>query len=63
MSSYSGSAIRTTHMTGIATDIGLITGRQLMSFFQKRCFRRCRCCEHRKLLGWLQNETLEELVR
>ncbi|CAE7864950.1 unnamed protein product [Symbiodinium sp. KB8] len=49
MSSYSGSAIRTTHMTGIATDIGLITGRHLMSFFQKRCFRRCRCCEHRKV--------------
>jgi len=49
MSSYSGSAIRTTHMTGIATDIGLITGRHLMSFFQKRCFGRCRCCEHRKV--------------
>lgn len=28
MSSYTGSVIRTTHMTGIVTDIGLITGRR-----------------------------------
>jgi hypothetical protein len=27
MSSYTGSGIRTTHMTGIVTDVGLITGR------------------------------------
>jgi hypothetical protein len=27
MSSYTGSVIRTTHMTGIVTDVGLITGR------------------------------------
>mmetsp|Transcript_32578 Transcript_32578/g.57772 ORF Transcript_32578/g.57772 Transcript_32578/m.57772 type:complete len:166 (+) Transcript_32578:2-499(+) len=41
MSSYSGSAIRTTHLTGIATDIGLITGRHIMSFLRNHCFRRC----------------------
>eukprot|EP00931_Biecheleriopsis_adriatica_P095039 TRINITY_DN6866_c0_g2_i2.p1 TRINITY_DN6866_c0_g2~~TRINITY_DN6866_c0_g2_i2.p1 ORF type:complete len:448 (-),score=102.08 TRINITY_DN6866_c0_g2_i2:40-1383(-) len=34
--SYSGAVIRTTHMTGIATDIGIITGRHIMAFIQRR---------------------------
>mmetsp|Transcript_85752 Transcript_85752/g.136184 ORF Transcript_85752/g.136184 Transcript_85752/m.136184 type:complete len:274 (-) Transcript_85752:105-926(-) len=37
MSSYTGSVIRTTHMTGIVTDVGLITGRHLVSCFKRSC--------------------------
>ncbi|CAL1138094.1 unnamed protein product [Cladocopium goreaui] len=37
MSSYTGSVIRTTHMTGIVTDVGLITGRHLVSCFKRKC--------------------------
>ncbi|CAJ1405687.1 unnamed protein product [Effrenium voratum] len=40
MSSYTGSVVRTTHVTGIATDIGLITGRHIMSFFRRRLCKR-----------------------
>merc|ERR1719191_1161741 len=35
--SYSGAVIRTTHVTGIATDVGLISGRLLMQFCRTRC--------------------------
>jgi len=40
MSSYTGSVIRTTHMTGIVTDIGLITGRYLVSGLKRCCCQR-----------------------
>lgn len=40
MSSYTGSVIRTTHMTGIVTDIGLIVGRHISGFVKRRCCRR-----------------------
>jgi len=55
MSSYTGSVVRTTHVTGIATDIGLITGRHIMSFFRRRLCKRLTFAdeepgEERKLL-------------
>lgn len=34
--SYSGAVIRTTHVTGIATDIGLICGRTLVALIKRR---------------------------
>merc|ERR1719401_1610209 len=33
--SYSGAVIRTTHVTGIATDIGLICGRSCVAFAKR----------------------------
>lgn len=36
ITSYSGAVIRTTHVTGIATDIGLICGRSCVAFAKKR---------------------------
>lgn len=39
MSSYTGSVIRTTHMTGIVTDIGLIVGRHMTSYLKRNCCR------------------------
>mmetsp|Transcript_26408 Transcript_26408/g.42320 ORF Transcript_26408/g.42320 Transcript_26408/m.42320 type:complete len:429 (+) Transcript_26408:86-1372(+) len=39
-SSYSGAAIRTTHYTGIVTDVGLILGRHVVAFFRRTFCRR-----------------------
>eukprot|EP00440_Ansanella_granifera_P016925 gb/GFBE01018389.1/.p1 GENE.gb/GFBE01018389.1/~~gb/GFBE01018389.1/.p1 ORF type:complete len:457 (+),score=95.21 gb/GFBE01018389.1/:1-1371(+) len=36
ITAYSGAVIRTTHVTGISTDIGLIVGRHIMAFLRRR---------------------------
>jgi len=38
--SYSGAVIRTTHATGLCTDVGLIIGRNSAAFIKKRVLRR-----------------------
>lgn len=37
--SYSGAVIRTTHVTGLCTDIGLIIGRNSLAFFRRHCLQ------------------------